>query len=160
MWYLSVCFSPWTFVFIMETNCIVCSVHWSDFCFSFSAGCHVIVLPSYRDVHHDYVYPQPPFFHQSQTKNEYPVTAYSVHWFMFSILAKVYQCCEWKHFYKFLYFLEWFNVWINEFLKNLSIGPVSKLSCYSLIGYMFSWNDYHTVYVRSKLYLCIYANIA
>ncbi|XP_048732444.1 DNA polymerase alpha subunit B-like [Ostrea edulis] len=37
-----------------------------------SAGCHVIVLPSYRDVHHDYVYPQPPFFHQSQTKNEYP----------------------------------------------------------------------------------------
>ncbi|XP_071164281.1 DNA polymerase alpha subunit B-like [Mytilus edulis] len=26
-----------------------------------SVGCQVIVVPSYRDVHHDYVYPQPPF---------------------------------------------------------------------------------------------------
>ena len=43
-----------------------------------SSGSQVIVLPSYRDVHHDYVYPQPPFFHQSQNaqskaKSDYPV---------------------------------------------------------------------------------------
>nr|XP_022332439.1 DNA polymerase alpha subunit B-like [Crassostrea virginica] len=42
-----------------------------------SSGSQVIVLPSYRDVHHDYVYPQPPFFHQSQNsqskaKSDYP----------------------------------------------------------------------------------------
>ncbi|XP_061164256.1 DNA polymerase alpha subunit B-like [Saccostrea echinata] len=40
-----------------------------------SAGCQVIVLPSYRDVHHDYVYPQPPFFHhnsRSETLKEFP----------------------------------------------------------------------------------------
>lgn len=42
------------------------------------SDCQVIVLPSYRDVHHDYVYPQPPFFHQSQSsrmkaKSDYPV---------------------------------------------------------------------------------------
>lgn len=42
-----------------------------------SNDCQVIVLPSYRDVHHDYVYPQPPFFHQSKdsrmkAKTDYP----------------------------------------------------------------------------------------
>lgn len=26
-----------------------------------SIGCQVIIIPSYRDIHHDYVYPQPPF---------------------------------------------------------------------------------------------------
>lgn len=46
--------------------------------YNYFSDCQVIVLPSYRDVHHDYVYPQPPFFHQSQNsrmkaKSDYPV---------------------------------------------------------------------------------------
>lgn len=46
--------------------------------YNYFSDCQVIVLPSYRDVHHDYVYPQPPFFHQSQdsrmkAKRDYPV---------------------------------------------------------------------------------------
>lgn len=46
--------------------------------YNYFSDCQVIVLPSYRDVHHDYVYPQPPFFHQSQNsrmkaKTDYPV---------------------------------------------------------------------------------------